>query len=171
MEERKKRSTKSQKIVPVVNKKTHIGLNFTEDKKIRDKQIIKEELDLLKAKNKISSGVSRKRALISRKDKTKFSSNLIMKNEAAKEVLNQELNKLHQKSKGNYFEKREQRKQVEENKKNEATNFIRKLRKYKPKTRIKRLDEEYINKLEEQMMERRIKNVKNYSKYLKFRQK
>ena len=131
-----------------------------EEKKIADKQIIQEELALLKAKNKIPSrGGIKKRSLRSRDTVSHIASHPPQIREAARNKLNQELEEMQHK-KEDYFKNREERKAKEEQKQKEANDFLKRLRKYKTKPKTKRLDEDYILSLEQQMEERKLKDVR-----------
>lgn len=128
------------------------------EKQILNKQIIEEELALLKAKNKLTS--HSKRPLKSRENLPKLPSQKPKISQEAKEQLERELEKVQEKSKKNYYEKRESRLLKEEQKKKEATEFIRKLKQSKPRQQTKRIDEEYIGKIEQMMEERKQKEVR-----------
>lgn len=127
------------------------------EKQILNKQIIEEELALLKAKNKLTS--HSKRPLKSRENLPKLPSQKPKISKEAKEQLEKELEQVQEKSKKNYYEKRESRLLKEEQKKKEATEFIRKLKQSKPRHQTKRIDEQYIGKIEQMMEERKQKEV------------
>ena len=121
---RKNKSRISHRVILANTKLPNNDLKQKEEKLISDHQVIQEELALLKAKNKIPSRASKKRSLKIIEDNTQISGKPMRNSDAAKDKLNQELKELHQKSKGSYFEKREQRKQQEEKRMKDATNFI-----------------------------------------------
>lgn len=71
-----------------------------------------------------------------------------------------------EKEKENFFGKREERKQTEEQRAKEASGFIKKLKmekKLREKSQFKhnKYDDEYIQKIEEMMLQRKAKEV-NY---------
>ena len=149
------------------------------DTEIKNKRIIEEELALLKAKNKLPSRTQRKsdlsinadnvykiarRAIKSRENvsqKPKNKPSVLPKHK--KEEVIQKLDEIRS-EKGNYFEKREKRKQTEENRKKEATGFIKKLKlekRQREKRQLKpaKIDDNYVQQLEDMMEQRRLKEV------------
>ncbi|CAI2372526.1 unnamed protein product [Moneuplotes crassus] len=143
LQDRKKRSRKSHRVIPKVQDKPDTV----------SQKIVQEELALLKSKNKIPSRKNNQRNISSRDQKSQHSTYNL---QAMDKQGRKELGEIKENQK-DFLKNREIRKENEQLQKRKATEFIRKLRKSRPKPKPKKIDEEYMHKIEAQMEERRIR--------------
>ena len=134
---------------------------------------------MLKAKNKIPSRIQRKCQLISNlkaflnlkilakrniKSREKHETKRPKLTKDQQDSINKKLEQLKP-ERENFFEKRENRKNTEENRQKEASGFIRKLKmekRQREKNKFQKpakVDDEYIQKLEDMMKQRKLKEV------------
>ena len=134
---------------------------------------------MLKAKNKIPSRIQRKCQLISNlkaflnlkilakrniKSREKHETKRPKLTKDQQDSINKKLEQLKP-ERENFFEKRENRKNTEENRQKEASGFIRKLKmekRQREKNKFQKpakIDDEYIQKLEDMMKQRKLKEV------------
>lgn len=173
-------TTREQKLRERKNKKKHGALHNahgpknadladTYEQDLKKKQIIEEELALLKAKKKLPSrGIRSKRSLRSHQaHREPVKSTLPHSKTAQSKVKETEVSADAHADKHseveNYFKQREERKEQEEKRQKEASEFIKKLKQQKrmreKSKKAPKIDNEYLQKLEDMMEQRRLKEV------------